>query len=106
MKELKYILLLSFSFLHLALLAQNPVTQEISYQYTNDKTWRKVSTIDFDYQGNHLIKETQLFYCDELTSEIIEENEGRKSQTTYSYQNPTNCGTSLRELSAFVLFKH
>ncbi len=71
MKELKYTLLLSFFFLHLALLAQNPVTQEISYRYTNDKTWRKVSTIDFDYQGNRLFKETQRSYNDILEDWFI-----------------------------------
>ena len=71
MKELKYTLLLSFSFLHLALLAQNPITQETSYQYMNDKTWRKVSTIDFDYQGSRLIKETRSHYNDILEDWFI-----------------------------------
>ena len=51
-------------------------------------------TTDYSYE----------FYCDGLESEVIEENADSKNRTTYSYQQPTNCGTSPTELSPFVLF--
>ena len=39
-------------FFHLSLNGQNPITQETSYHYTAENTWRKVSTVDYDYQGD------------------------------------------------------
>lgn len=56
------ILLFSCFFLHLTLLAQNPITQETTSRYTADNTWRKVSTVDYDYEGEHLIKERESTY--------------------------------------------
>lgn len=59
---MKNILTFFFCILQLIGWAQNPITQAVTYQYTNDKTWRKVSTIDYDFQGTDLIKETQRVY--------------------------------------------
>jgi len=70
--------------------------QEIYIQdfKTGDNIRTFSDTINYSYQ----------YYCDGLPSEVIQEEVGRKSRTTYSYQHPTNCGTTSTELSPFVLF--
>ena len=63
---MKNLLILLFCLLSLLSWAQNPITQEITYSYTNDKEWRKVSTVDYDFQGTILIKKTRRVYNNTL----------------------------------------
>lgn len=63
---MKNLLTLLFCLLSLINWAQNPITQEITYSYTNDKEWRKVSTVDYDFQGTILIKKTRRVYNNTL----------------------------------------